>query len=261
MELTVELNRYDIAVADLDRAIEQAPDDETRIRRQLFRVELLLKNKQVVEAEAAANGLITQGISHGQLFELGDAFGRAEQTETANRFFELYLKSKNLSRREQCDVAYRQATLYQKGETRWRYLLAADADRTIEQHRFLGNVLSEANEPKDAEILGKLASELEPGPVPSQLRIRQADLTTDKRQSAEIGLVLYRSSRLPESHVNWLVEKLSQSDRHQGIVDIFERLLRKGQKLSKDQLARLAKAYRTLGREMDFRRASTQQNL
>ena len=258
IELAIKLNRIDLALKELDRAIEQAPDATTRIRRQISRVELLLRNQQPDEAESAADEVAQQGASNVQLLELGDIFGKADRLTAASRFFERYLSLPTITLRDRCDVAYRQATWLKKGEARWRYLIEADSDKPQAEHGFLSLVLTEADQREDAEVLGKLANELKPGYLRARLLIHQADLALDRDKSAQIGWSLYQASQLPESHISWVIEKLRRANRTQGIVEILERRLRLNGKVTNESLEILAAAYRTLGRDIDARRAATE---
>jgi hypothetical protein len=257
-QLAVELQRNDLALVEMERAIAVTTDPMTRVRRQISMIELLLANSRPLEAETVARELAEKGVSPMQLLELGDLFGRAELTTTSRLMFDQYRRTQKMSRRENSDLAFHQAAWLKKGELRWRMLIAADSGRSADQREFLDIVLSEADQPDDADILGKLASELKPGFVQTQLVIRQADLTTDTGRAADIALKLYIENRFAESRIESVIEIPDRDKRDQDVVEILERRLRKVGRIEPIMLHWLARAYERLGRDSDVRRVRTQ---
>lgn len=234
-------------------------DESLRLRRRLLRVELLLKNRRPVEAEDAARGLMAEKLSPAQLIELATIFGHAQQFKNANLFYEQY-RGTNLTGSEQAQAVNSKAAWLKKGEERWRLLLTADHEGSDGQRQAVAIVILEADQPEDAEIIGKLADGAKTTAVRTQLLLHQIELTKDKQQAADIALKLYAQKQISRNRLTWLIQLLSSAGRSREVVDILEKRLRSGERLDSELLNRLSSSYGLLGRETDRTRATTQKN-
>ena len=186
-------------------------------------------------------------------------FGRAERTQFSAFLFDKYRQTPNLTRVEKAESAYRQALWLTKGEARWRLMLEASLEQSMATSHVFETILAEADQPEDAEVLGKLADEFPSQPLQTRLRLRQAEVTTDTRIAAEIVSKLLSENRLPGPLTIWAVGILERDGRSQDIVNLLERRLRQQQKLDKRLLSALSVAYQSLSRPLDSRRAATEE--
>ena len=260
-ELAIGFENYEVSLTHVDRAIEVTTDEADRITRQLLRVELLLRNKRPREAEAAAKQLAEQNLTTGQLAELGDDFGREGLFDTAALYFERVRRTGPPTGEVLSQLFFREARWYSPGERRWSLVIAAEEALPM-QHSDRGLygsfVLQEADEPKHAAILGRLADTAKHPATQTHLRIRQAALTEDAELASNIALDLLRSKRIGAERRSWIVEILQRANRHAEIVQLLEPVLRRGDRLTPDLIRRLTDAYTALGRTVDARRGATE---
>ncbi len=261
-DLALALGREAETLAHVEQAIRLTPagDDTSLVRRKLVRIDALLSLGRFDDAGAGAEQLLTaHGKEWSRLARLADLFATWDRMPDSNRFFEQALEEQ-LSSQDRRQVLTRQAR-WHRGARRWQLVLqAADLAPAggYDRVSLIGNVIHEMQAPDDAVTAGELAAEFTAPDISTQLRIRQAELTANRGEAADIALDLYDTNRLPADHARWLLDMLAAGRRHGSIASILEDRLRRGEALSDDVLTKLADAYSALDRPTDARRAASQ---
>jgi hypothetical protein len=250
--LAVALNRSDLALEEIDRALAGSVDNAKTLRRQKTRVELLLTNGRPFEADAAAKLIAANVTSPDQLLEIGEMFVQAERHEMASFYFDRYRSSPGISRLEQIQSWIRQGLTGKSNENRWRALIALVVDFG-EHPSLIDGVLTEAHDAQDGVVLGNLADELKPGPIQTRLLLRKLRLVSPKLQ-ADVALRLLKENQLPDADLDFVSKLFEYENRQTEAIEIIERQLKKGELVSEPVLQLLGSAYRKLNRNTDYER-------
>ncbi|NQT14957.1 MAG: hypothetical protein HQ582_19535 [Planctomycetes bacterium] len=226
------------------------------------RIELLLKlGRPESAAQAARQSAQNPEISPERLADMAELIASHGQDQLAGEMFD-----QALGRQLSVDVRYallrrRAGTLAQEGLPRWRALLAAalvyPADSLVRQQT-MSTLLAELHLPAHAEVAGVLAQETDDPVASAQLVLRQAELTADPGQAADICRRLLALGRIPPERRTWALGVWNKASRPQDTIRAAEDWLR-NDPVHTDELLRyeLAAAYGTVGRVRDARRAAS----
>src|SRR5690606_27229531 len=118
----------------------------------------------------------------------------------------------------------------------------------------------EARTPADSHVLGELAQAVRTPTVQVRLLERQAQVTDDVSQAAEICRQLLTTAQASASLENWMLRRISQAGDDQFVIRFLEDRLARGRRLSRHDLTLLAEVYEAVGQTAFARRARSDEN-
>lgn len=257
----VEAGKRDEALAHVDRSLE--PDEVAasyRFARQLLRTEILLS----LDRGDAIGEVVTAFVANRQatpdeMAQLAGMLARFGRRDDAERLLTAALGREGLADENRYGLLVARAAC-QVGLARWRTLLEAELllpAGAPQRGAALANVLGELHQPIDAEIAAQLAAGFAQPRVHWPLVIRQAELTVDAASAAELWWHVYEAGQLPDDKLYVACARLNDGRQSERAVEIVERQIRQRATGMSSLLTVLERAYRTLGRADDARRAAT----
>jgi hypothetical protein len=230
------------------------------------RVDVLLRLRRLDDADQAAQDVLsTPGANDEHYAHLADLFAGAGLRDRGAEFFRQALALPGLSNQDRQGLYVRQGRWF-TGAARWRLLLQGAALLPPDDHRYdslVRLVVREMTSSVDASVARELAAEFatldnaSAAGIVVQLRIRQAELTPDAAEAADVALDLHTSGRLPRDRFNWMINTMTKGERYDEVVSILEERLRNGERLDAPLQTLLSRAYSSLGQTDNARRAAT----
>ena len=108
-------------------------------------------------------------------------------------------------------------------------------------------MLTELSRPEHAEVAGQLAEGTSDSETSRRLLVRQAELTTDADNAADICLLVCRD-QLPEGvTLDWVAQGPNRAERYEQTIAMAERELRAGKVISVNALEELGHTYQSIG--------------
>lgn len=259
--LALRAGLIDEALVEADAALAAGSPLTTRHRFdcQRLRVEALLERLRRDEACRAAESWCAEvSATADQIGELGGLFARFGRPRDADRILGLGLAREDLDRQQRCRLL-RQRAEVNTGWPRWQMLVEAcellPADSVVRQP-LQAMLLAEFSTARDAASAGQLAAATSDLSLHRELRFRQAELTADPQETAELYWRIYQDGLLAGSSA-WACYRWNSTGQPERAVEVLEARLRAGARLLPDERKELQIAYRKLGRPTDAVRAAT----
>jgi len=250
------------ALAHVEAAIRSGPAKQPeRFRRERRRVELLVELGRADDVVAAAEQWSSRGDAKAaELVAMAVLVARAERPETADALLRRALSSGQLSSDERPAAIMRRADL-QEGLKRWKLIVEAASllpEDSSARRAWVEALLAELSHPAHAEAAAGLATATDDPSLQVELRVRQAELCSDARQSGQVVWELFKAGRLPPDRLSWAAGLWNQAGTYARTIEACEARLRAGRILKWSLSPHLQEAYRELDRPLDARRAATE---
>jgi hypothetical protein len=230
------------------------------------RVDALLRLRRIDDADRAAQDVLTTaGADDEHYAYLADLFAGAGLRDRAADLFEQALALPGLSNQDRQGLYVRQGRWF-TGAARWRLLLQGAELLPPDDHRhasLVSLVVREMTSSVDGAVARELAAAFavhesaSAAAIVVQLLIRQAELTPDPAEAADVALDLHTTGRLPADRFDWTIQTIAKGKRFDEVVAILEERLRNGERLTVTLQAQLEIAYSSLGQTDNARRATT----
>jgi len=261
--LAAELGEREDALSHAERALALGIDATRKTSLERMRVELLLALGQEAKAIAAAKAWASgDNTRPDDLAAMAEVLARHAQREPAERLFHAALADDKLASAARYQLLLRWSAARQ-GMGRCEKLLEAaelqPADST-QRHDCLRALRTELRTPAQATMAGQLVSMTKDEGLTSELRLRQAELTSDVKLAADLAWRVYESGRLDDARFGWALRLWNRVGQTLRVIQACEQLLRKGQHLSLVAREELVEAYRSAGRDKDAERAESRED-
>ena len=252
------VKKIQVALTFVNRALQFPADPGTLMRRQLLKIELLLQTNQLQEADESLKAL--SDLSDTQLTRMADLFARFGRHDIADGLFDRVRQRSKATGVLKAQLLGQHALHCQNGRRRWELFLqaaAASPPNSGSRQHYLNQILEEADESEHANLIGELAATQKDASIGTLLRIRQAELSPDRKQAGQIVMDLLQAGQISPGRFLWALQILNGANRSEDIVGLVEARLRIGEAQELGVKLILREAYSTLGREVDARRAGT----
>ena len=220
----------------------------------ILHVELLIQQSNQVAAKRLAKKLSQQPCSVEDLIRTATLWKEAD-IDFANAL----LRDAKQPAKAQSDLLLGRANLY-TGRDRWSLMVQfAESLPTQNARRRmqLERVTAEMTNPVHALIAADLAAATDEVEIKNKLRVRQAELTSDPQEKADLCWQLLQRGAIPRARLSWVCEKLTQGDQSKRVVEFLEDELRKRQ-LTPKEIEQLGVAYIAVGNQHGYDRTLRQ---
>jgi len=261
-QVAAALDEREDALRHAERALALGVDADRKTSLERMRVELLLalgrEARATSAAEAWASGDSTQPDD---LVAMAEVLARYAQQDPAERLFRAALANDELTPAAQYGLLLRWSVACQGIGRCEKLLEAAELQPTDSRQRrdCLRALRTELKTTKHAAMAGQLASMTEDAELTAELRLRQAELTSDAKLAADLAWKVYESGRLGDTRLGWATRLWNRADEASRVIQACEQLLREGRVLPPAIAEQLAQAYRDAGRNKDADRAASRE--
>ena len=265
------LARIALQADDLDVAFECAQkclqlagvETQRAFPRTVLFVEILLRRLEPDRAVKAVEDWAARDEATPETsIELARLLGEHGVTRKADALLARLMADDGLSREVRYSLIRSRADL-NRGTPRWGFLLQAInlSDESRRREADLAMLLAEMDRPGQAGISGRLASRANDPQVNRRLRIRQAQLTGNPNQAADIAWAVCGEVELgvmPEGlTLPWAAECLNRGLHYEQTIALVEARLRSGRTVPSPVLFDLQRAYEKMGDDAAARRAAS----
>jgi hypothetical protein len=254
-----EAGRLEEAAEHAQAALEAGARDGRQFPRTRVYVELLLKLRRTEAAtQAAKRWAAAAQVTPDQLAAMGELLA-GYGCPVGDGLLAQALAGQGLAPEHRYNLLWRRARLH-SGITRWRMLLEAASlmpPDSPQRRESTAALKGELSQPMHAESAGTLADETDDAPLRAELLVRQAELTADPADAADIAWKVFQSGELPDGRVSWATRRWSEAGQDDRVIRASERRLRLGKELPPTVAEALEDAYRGADRLQDAHRAAT----
>ncbi len=259
-DAAVATGKLQESLQHVQAALARGSVDGRESDRQHRRVELLLQLGRASEAVSAAEQWAA-GIARPptELARMAEVLASHAQPQSADQLFGKAVEGSGQESDARYALFCRWAAARQ-GVARCEKLLAAAALKpsgSRERHQCVDLLRHELATAAQADTAAQLAAQTADAELAAELVFRQAELTANVPQAAELLWKLHESGRLDNARLTWACQTWNFAGQPARVIQACEAALRAGRRLASGTAAELALAYGAAHREPDAKRAGS----
>jgi len=261
-QVAAALDEREDALRHAERALALGIDAARKTSLERMRVELLLALGREAHATAAAEAWASgESTKPDDLAAMAEIFARYAQRDPAERLFRAALANRKLAPDARYGLLLRWSVARQGMGRCEKLLEAAELQPSNSRQRrdCLRALRTELKTTAHAAMAGQLASMTEDAELTAELRLRQAELTSDAKLAADLAWKVYESGRLGDARLGWATRLWNRAGDASRVIQACEQLLREGRNLPPAIAEQLVRAYRDAGRNKDADRAASRE--